>query len=143
MRAARALVICVAASIAGGALSQSSSATVPGQNGKIAFFDNTFGDQNRTQYDLYLVQPDGSSLRLFDGGGHDPSFSPDGSKIVFLDLDVQDQVKVESTHDQVGPTAPLTSAFFGTPGSPVFDPRGRSIFLDLGSLNEGTTQLNR
>ncbi len=64
------------------ALCDSASAAFPGANGRIAFSQFDSGDR-----EIYTANPDGSGvLQLTDNSSFDnlPSWSPDGSKIVFV-----------------------------------------------------------
>jgi Tol biopolymer transport system component/PKD repeat protein len=61
---------------------QSAFATVPGENGKMVFISNRDGN-----YEIYVMNSDGSEqTRLTDNPTVDqePSWSPDGTKIVFV-----------------------------------------------------------
>jgi hypothetical protein len=58
-------------------------ATFPGENGKIAFSARMVDD---TSNEIYTINPDGTDLtRITDAPGDDiePSWSPDGTKLVF------------------------------------------------------------
>jgi TolB protein len=93
-------------------------AAFPGKNGKIAF--NPGG--------IYTVNPDGSDRRFLSGGKH-PSWSPDGTKIVFVaGLSQGPGVYVMNAD---GSDASLVVAA-DDPGWPAFAPDGKHIVYQEG-----------
>src|SRR5947207_12793348 len=78
----RLLLIPLALTLIGGVLGRSANAAFPGQNGKIAFHSDRDGN-----FAIFTVNPDGSGLANLTSGFADnelPSWSADGSKIVFM-----------------------------------------------------------
>jgi Tol biopolymer transport system component len=67
------LLACAAALLA---LSEKAEATFPGKNGRIAY-QAIYGNA------LYTINPDGSGKTKVTRGGDEPSYSPDGKKIVY------------------------------------------------------------
>jgi TolB protein len=69
-----ALVVVSVVAVAGAP----ASATVPGQNGKIAFEGSS-----TTSPEIFTVNTNGTGLALLTAGGADPAWSPNGSKVAF------------------------------------------------------------
>ena len=109
-------------------------ATFPGDNGKIAFSGRMPTD---TSNEIYTVNPDGSGLtRLTDspGADTDPTWSPDGTKIVFASE--RDSTRPECglfcteiysmNADGSSPTR-LTTTLDAGEGGPAWSPDGAEI----------------
>lgn len=116
-----ALAACGLALTALGGATAPAEATPPGTNGKIAFVHRDAALNDR----IAVINPDGTGeTRLTTGFGTDPSFSADGTKIVFR---AAGGITVMNA-DGSGPTST------GVPGlDPSFSPDGAKIVYWTGS----------
>src|SRR5215211_7806516 len=83
---AAAVVACAVALLA---VSSEGKATSPGKNGRIAYASIAYasGDQSEPYFGpIYTIKPGGSGKSKVTNGGP-PSYSPDGKRLVFSDLD--------------------------------------------------------
>jgi Tol biopolymer transport system component len=97
------------------------SATFPGENGKIAF---------ERQGGIYTMDADGSNELLLTTSGNEPSWSPDGAKIVFSSIRDGDREIYVMNSDGTGQTR-LTN-HSGFDGSPTWSPNGEKIAFTRG-----------
>jgi TolB protein len=127
------LTLALALALAGSAvIPVMASATAPGENGQIAF--RRFFDQAHSKGAIFVVNPDGTGERqvthpptgYVDAQYGPPSFSPDGSKLVFT--------RSGHRHDALwtvavanGAERRLTPASKGDYDHGVYSPNGRLI----------------
>ncbi len=122
----------------GAGLSQVAEATVPGQNGKIMLESNVSGAVK-----LFTVDPRGGPLTQISSGSessYDASFSPDGTRIVYVRNNPDDQLWTKPSSGSGGQEVPLTdnSDFDSNyPGAPVYAPNGESIVYNVAEIFGG------
>ncbi len=97
-------------------------ATFPGFNGRIAFHSNRDGS-----WQIYSMNPDGTDVTQLAFGKKDgePSWSPDGSKIVFTGWDDYDPEIFVMSADGSGRTQLTFNTEFD--GKPAWSPDGSKI----------------
>ncbi len=109
-------------------------ATFPGQNGRLAI-EHTDGEFT-TGIQIFTIEPSGAGLaqltNVADGAGLEPSWSPDGTKVVFRTLTFPNPVSVSS--DLYLINADGTGLQKIGPGvtNPAWSPDGRKLAFSQG-----------
>ena len=125
------LVLAIAATLAASLLvlavaTRPAEAAFPGTNGKIVFSSNRPAPDGSTDYEIYMMNADGTGLtQLTNHAGPDrePTYSSDGSRIAFVRDD-----KIWLMNADGSNQAPLTSSTTYTSGSdPTFSPDGSTV----------------
>jgi Tol biopolymer transport system component len=109
-----ALLVACAAAVS--AVSEKAEATFAGKNGKIAY------EKNRV---IYTVQPDGGGKTKVTSGT-DPSYSPDGKKIVYVHFDGNDS-EIYTVNANGGHRVQLTNNNNTYEHDPSYSPDGKKI----------------
>jgi len=127
MRSARIFAVSIVAVFIGISYCQTSSATVPGQNGQLLITEDDQGFGT-----LLLGDPvNGSEVKISGfASNYGASFSPDGASIGYIQ-NPGDQLWTKRL-DEAGFPKQVTSELSGYVSSPVFTPDGSSILYGVG-----------
>jgi Tol biopolymer transport system component len=127
MRVWRWWIAVVVAVLAGTGPVASAPASLPGENGKIAYFSAQFGAGGIYQVGVWTIAPDGTGETQLLDGATSPAWSPDGSRLAYVLVSVDGASSEVYTANADGSDARQLTDDGQRSGSPTWSPDGSSI----------------